>query len=339
MINKDKHGNDNIQNLLTSQESVIAKGYLAIIVFIHHVILYSKCLVGTVIYKIASLGGFLAVSMFFFLSGYGLSVSLKRDKAYINKIIRNRIPIIYSNYLVSVLCYFIMYLLAGRNVSLRLVFQSLLFGKTIVFGGWYIQTVLLFYACYYFAFKTIHDNRLVSLTLVLALNLAYMAVCYCLNMDSFWYISTVGFMGGILCTDITNFTKLQHKSIVIKRTAISISFILFFVFLFAYTHEEQFEIQLLFGMLACVFFIIIFLAMLKAMSKSKVLSKVGLWFGRYSFSIYLFQGIFILGLCEFTDNYLYLIWFYLICSLGTIIVSFVMTRLFNRINRIIRREI
>ena len=138
----------NVKEMLTKQESIIAKGYLAIIVFLHHAILYSSCLMDTIIFKIFSLGGFLAVSAFFFLSGYGLSVSSKRDRTYIDTMVKNRVFVIYLNYLICVFCYIVLYLIIKRDISFELLVQSFLFGKTIVFGGWYIQALILFYLFY-----------------------------------------------------------------------------------------------------------------------------------------------------------------------------------------------
>ena len=119
------------------------KGIFAVMVLLTHmhgrVALFSNSIVGTLF----SAFGYLAVSGFFFLSGFGLTEQSKKE-GYIKAFPKRKVLPFYLLCCVSVLIYLLRDIIFANQISLIGVVKSFLWGDTVVENGWYLQAQLLF---------------------------------------------------------------------------------------------------------------------------------------------------------------------------------------------------
>ncbi len=176
--------------------TISLRGLMASTVLLHHVYQNISVFHGSVAGGILQLAGYLAVSVFFFLSGYGLTTQYLRSPAFYrtNFLCRRVLPY-YCEYLFIVFVYIAFFMAMGEPGGFLTIFQSLLYGKTIVAKGWYFQTQLLIYAFFYVAIrfcpKKIHIWLLFELVVFCVCN-------YMLGMESTWYESVFAFWEGTI---------------------------------------------------------------------------------------------------------------------------------------------
>lgn len=186
-----------VRDGLAKKNTDALRGVLALIILLHHLYEYAGFLAGTPVSLLLQMSGYLCVSLFFFLSGYGLMCSLKsKGQDYVRSLPRKRILPLWCFYLFLFALYvgmnFIRVKLMGEpfragtslfdfetgNVQWGLLLQSFLFGfgKTIVGNGWYIQVILILYLAFWLVFTIFHSpkGRWIGMT---AFTLAYIAVC------------------------------------------------------------------------------------------------------------------------------------------------------------------
>ena len=127
------------------------KGLLAVSVMLHHFAQVADFRLNLLSYMLAPFGT-LSVAAFFFLSGYGLMLSVnQKGQAYIHSFPRSRILPYYIICVALVMLSVVNSLVAqNETITLWLVLQSVTFGPdTIVAKGWYLQVSLLSYISFY----------------------------------------------------------------------------------------------------------------------------------------------------------------------------------------------
>lgn len=126
------------------------KGICAVCVVIHHLYQQTDIAKEHIIGKFLQSLGFLAVAVFFFLSGYGLVVSVKRKGTdYIRAFPIKRIVPFYINNVILIFVYVLLFTTVKGGVSHQEFIQSFFWGGTVVKNGWYLQVILMFYISFY----------------------------------------------------------------------------------------------------------------------------------------------------------------------------------------------
>lgn len=160
------------------------RGILAIFIILHHVYL---CGHYGFLSEFKSWGA-ISVSMFLFISGYGLTKSYQiKGASYLKGFIKNR------------LCMAI--LLPCAVVILLQALIALVSGNCVTFLGllknngerWFIAAILYLYLSFYLT--AIARTKLKSI-IIISLVLAYVLVAINLNLGRCWYISIWGFVVG-----------------------------------------------------------------------------------------------------------------------------------------------
>ena len=174
------------------------KGYLALGVLLHHLcqhtnIINHESILGFFMQSL----GYCCVSLFFFISGYGLSVSFNKHSGggYLINYQRNRVLPIFAVNALLVLMYATLKLLLHYEVTVSNFVLSFFYGGDIVEYGWYLPCIMLFYEVFYFSAK--YCGRHIP-EAVLGTTVLYMALCLLFNMPSFWYMSSLAFPCGVL---------------------------------------------------------------------------------------------------------------------------------------------
>lgn len=217
-INKEHNLSLNICNCL--------KGILACMILLCH-------LHGRVqLFHIGPLGGvltslgYLSVSMFFFLSGFGLTESTHIKTNYIKTFPNKKVLPFYLLCVFTILIYLTRDILVGNDFNVLLFVQSFLFGNTIIDNGWYLQVQLIFYLLFFLVFRFAKRRKVLILFAAISL---YSLFCFAFGVSSVWFEAGLCFPLGIFYSE--NKDKI-HSLIFKNKTKFIFSF-LFFIVLFA----------------------------------------------------------------------------------------------------------
>ena len=178
--------------------------------------LFSHSLLGTVFTAM----GYLAVGVFFFLSGYGLYASMEKKKGYLEHFIGQKFLPFYVVYLFLCVVYVITMLILKGSVDGSQLLFSMLYGKTVVVSGWYLQAQMLLYLVFYLTFK-FTKNGLYWTLLATAL---YCIVCPLVGLPSTWYETVPCFVLGLWAAKNNALIQewLQKRTLVISAGAINL---------------------------------------------------------------------------------------------------------------------
>lgn len=304
------------ENFLSRQTTNSLKGLFALMVLISHlharVEIFSSSVIGTAF----SACGYLAVSGFFFVSGYGLSAGVQQKKDYIKQFHSKKILPYYAMCVGVILIYFLRDLLLTGSIDWPVFIQSFFFGKTIVDMGWYLQTQLVLYLLFYIAFRCFR-NGLRSLAV---LTVCYCVVCMLWGMSSFWYESVVCFALGAFCA--ANITKIVLFLKNRKRTLFC-SGMLFVLLLATMLFGSKailpklLRTSIKMGSALCFTSLLVLVV-----SLIKIENPVTDFLGKYSFEVYALQGLFLYGYRPMIANdYLYIL-----AVVGSVIAAAMLAR-------------
>ncbi len=271
------------------------------------VALFSNSIVGTLF----SAFGYLAVSGFFFLSGFGLSEQSKKDD-YIKAFPKRKVLPFYLICCVSVLIYLLRDIIFANQISILGVLKSFLWGGTIIENGWYLQTQLLFYVFFYLSFQFMKKHKEIALFVLL---LTYCVFCFSLNYASTWYEASFAFLVGLIVSEkkqrIEDFLKKNSTAF----TTLALLTVVFVVALFFGNKTYLPEMfRVIVKMLSSVLFTLVALT---AVSKIKIECSLTRFLGKYSLGIYVIQGIFLTALRPIIQND----WLYILAIILTVIAA------------------
>ncbi|SKB63780.1 Peptidoglycan/LPS O-acetylase OafA/YrhL, contains acyltransferase and SGNH-hydrolase domains [Lachnospiraceae bacterium] len=200
--------------LLSIDSSLILRGIAAIIVMIHH---YSLRMVNPSKMYYFWHTGYIAVFIFFFLSGYASFTQLKRkgdtfwNKYFINRFLRLLIPFVIINTIASIfyLPSPIMYLKAMISLKRILGNES----EWIII--WFLAAILFFTILFWASFRFVKEEKYALIIFLLG-SVAYAAVnIFVLHHNNFWFNTTPAFFTGIMyarfkpiISDFLNRTKI-----------------------------------------------------------------------------------------------------------------------------------
>lgn len=271
---------------LSKGNTTCLKGILSLIVVLHHLD-QNTALFCWVPDGILYISGYLAVAVFFFLTGYGLVSSYHaKGQAYIRMFPMCRIlPFWLANALL-VLIYSGADVALGRGeLSARLVLTSLFFGSdTIVSKGWYLQAALVIYVCFYLIFS-LAKTRNARFLLAFAAVGMYGVVCVALSFPGYYYETIPAVLIGGIWWEFRE--KVEHfgksKPGVLLLAAANLA-----VFLLA---RRDFALAPLFRMVLVVLFLPLCMYVLRVLPIDCAVTRL---LGKYSFEIYGFHGLFLL---------------------------------------------
>ena len=189
---------ENRQAGISSDCSNCLKGIFAICVLIHHLYQHCGLLHQTIIGGCLQAAGYLSVSCFFFLSGYGLYASyMSKGETYINGFLKRKIAPFYCLILFFTVIYFVEGILTGQTFSAGIMLKSVTFGGTIIGNGWYLQVQLLLYLFFLATFRMVKDGRL-RILFIFGECLLFCTCLYALGYSSTWFESVLAFPVGMM---------------------------------------------------------------------------------------------------------------------------------------------
>lgn len=140
------------EDYLAPKQSKTVRGVAAIFILFHH-LSFKICVEGSIFYNCYAYVGILCVAVFFFYSGYGLTISLRNKKNYMQGFIRKRFLTILVPYLMIAFIYWIWSAMNGNPYSIRYMLLSYLSGYPFVENSWYVVVILFYYLVFYILVK------------------------------------------------------------------------------------------------------------------------------------------------------------------------------------------
>lgn len=299
-------------HFMSKSETSSLKGILVCMVLISHlsarVSLFSASLLGTLF----SAFGYLAVSFFFFLSGFGLYERYRQSgAAYMKTFFGKRILPYYAMCCFVILIYLIRDLLLTGTTDYIVLAQSFFFGKTIVDMGWYLQAQLLLYVLFFLVFRFAKRDQILWVTVLAAL---YCGACAIAGLATTWYEAVICFPLGMLCA--REKTAILRQAGSLKKTLLQLLLLLpvFLVVLLLGNKQILPEpLRICVKMVSCVAFAGL---VLLAAAQIKTENPVTAFLGKYSLEIYVLQGLFLYGLRPVIHND----WLYIAAVLAGVIL-------------------
>ena len=170
------------------------KGFLAIGIVFHH--LSQWVTTGEEFSNFGYMGTYI-VSVFFFLSGYGLYVQNERKENYLNNFLGKRLSRILIPFMVISSIYLIYRNLNGQELTISFFVNLFKKGSTVIYNGWFVNIIILMYVFFYISFK-MFSNRTISILINTILIVVYIILAIRLEYGFWWYNSSLPFVLGLL---------------------------------------------------------------------------------------------------------------------------------------------
>lgn len=183
--------------ILSKDKSNAVKGVLAILIVFHH--FSTTCDISS--FSEFRRWGSIIVSVFFFMSGYGLgrSITLK-GKVYLSNFLSHRLwKSVILPYIIALII-FLVYLNVDVPDASTLV-GDWSRGFTLLPNAWFIVALALMYLGFFFINKTSGRCHVVKIFLY---TLVYIIIVYSVGFERCWYVSVIMFPLGMLYADKEN---------------------------------------------------------------------------------------------------------------------------------------
>ncbi len=273
---------------LRAGELLPIRGICAMVVVLHHV---EQRTAGSYryLFRYFSLAGYLAVAVFFAISGFALSAQYEKNPNYLRGFLRRRYPSVLLPYAlataVSLGRYLVLDLLAGENVmgqmGLRL-YQMFRNGTPILLYSWYVEVLAVLYLLFYCIYRLAGEKKVLRFVLLSAGTWGIGAVCRYLGYGEHWYNSLLAFLAGILYFE---YSKSKHYRPGPRPWGILLSGGLFGILLVLHNRDWS---NLLWTELSAALWAVFVFQLAEAFRfRSKILQ----YLGSRSYEIYLCQGI------------------------------------------------
>lgn len=279
------------KDYLSIKSTNMLKGFFAIVVLFHHLALWTSA---GIIFRQFKLVGYLAVSIFFFFSGYGLQKKYMTDENYSKQFLSRRIPTVLIPYIIITVIYWSAYALQGKMYSLIDIILKLRRGYPIAENSWYIINILIFYFIFWVLMRTCKKHYAAMIIGACVYYVAWIFICRALSFGGWWYNTVHLLIIGMLWAygeKKINTTITKHYFIISP-----IVLILLFASLISgiFVDKMQNEIIVLLTKIisAMLFVFTIILFTMKFRIGNGILN----FLGNISFEIYMIQGLWMLTL-------------------------------------------
>lgn len=276
------------------------KGFLALGIVFHH--LSEWITTGTEFSNFSYMGTYI-VSVFFFLSGYGLYIQNERKEGYLDNFLVRRLSRILIPFIFISSIYLIYRSINGQALTTSFFMNLFKKGSTIIYNGWFVDIIILMYVFFYISFK-IFSNRTVAILVNILLIGGYIILAIKLGYGFWWYNSSLPFVLGLLWAK----NKKYIDEILNKYYFIILVCITGLLFI---SHQYSFVLKKLhlidsysYGFAANLDNIIFTLFSILIVRKIDFSNKYLLFLGRISFELYMIHGLVmsIIGKCFVTSR-------------------------------------
>ena len=332
------------ENYLSLHNTTCLKGILAIcIIFCHlwgvislEAPKLSEGIIGHTIGRICTVLGYLSVAVFFFLSGYGLTLQYqKRGERYLKNFLQQRIVPLYIINIFLIFFYWGARALFGEQISWRLLVSSFVFGGTVIASGWYLQSILLFYGLFFLSFKYFKKGVSQILTLIAGFFI-YLVLCFLLRLESTWYESSCCLIIGVIWGKFGNSITVKLEAKKTLATYLFLSAVLFGItFIFGNFSFLSESLRISIKCLSSCFFVIFVVLLLRVLPIDNFITY---FLGKISLEIYVFHGFFLmLYNCKWIHIHNWILYSVLVI-VSTIVWAWVIHPLFSKVLKFRKKE-
>ena len=288
------------------------KGVAAILIVFSHAHYYIPNLG---VLKIFKPFGYIGVSLFFFCSGYGVMKKYSLDSRYMDGFLQKRLKGVYLPYIVTTVLWFVVNALLlhetyDLNTAATEVIQSVLLIKTSLPFAWYVLAVLVWYCIFFLTAKIIREPQ-TMLRCLIVLNVIWYIVGILTGVPSFYYNGTCCIIIGCAVA-IKNKIKAPSKAALIS----SVVGLCFSIIALHFWGEVS---SLMYTLTIAISSSLFILFMYIVGYDIRFHSKVTKYIGKYSYEIYLTQGIAYVISKEWTVNLKSGFWIVFLMSMVTFI--------------------
>lgn len=156
--------------------------------------------------------GQIGSSVFLFMSGYGLFISMTSKEELKVSYLLQHIQKILEPFLVAFVLCFPMVAIAhqcGEDYDLQLV-NLLWLSMPTGIDMWFLKTILLFYIFTFFIVRWVKTTRGRTVCLG-AIMLTHIVILYLNRVPGYWYVSNLPFLCGVFCSQATTIGH-RHRS-------------------------------------------------------------------------------------------------------------------------------
>ena len=182
---------------LSQSRSVAARGVLALLIVLHHYSTEMALPPTQLLYPV----GAMAVGVFFFMSGYGLSYSYAhKGDDYLRHFLPKRFSKIILPFFLAILAWQVEEICLYGIEDLPNRWSMLAQGLTrgwLPFS-WYVWVALYYYIAFYLIFRFIRSPRLRWVAMLTSWGVQVALVKYGFGWDDYWYISSHLFVMGMI---------------------------------------------------------------------------------------------------------------------------------------------
>lgn len=183
---------------LSKDSTGALKGLLCVVIFFHHFAGFFKSF--DILYYVLVHTGFLAVALFFFVSGYGLAVSAKTKAGYVKTFLPKRLLRVLVPYWICLLLYILAALVFGvptkSSVDWKNILLSLVGASEIAENSWFVPAIVFLYVLFWLCLRFF--KRKTALLLMLGVMAALSAVFIATGKMTVWSSSFFGFYIGVV---------------------------------------------------------------------------------------------------------------------------------------------
>jgi peptidoglycan/LPS O-acetylase OafA/YrhL len=210
-----------------------------IIIVLHHYSQYIVSEIGNpnvITNLLSSQGGYLAVSIFFFLSGYGLTISFNKKSLTFAEYLRKRFSKVYiPAVLVSIIWIIVLNIsecktiqIAPNMVGIPPIIEGIFKSFLLSFYDpvlWFVKVIIIFYGLLYLYKRFTFPQKLSSTVLLLAFTL-FSTILVRYAIGPFASVSIPAFYIGVYIADNPNMEKMRCIKNMLIISIISISSLL-----------------------------------------------------------------------------------------------------------------
>lgn len=258
------------------------RGYAILGVMIHHMVLKMSSASILLPFRLV---GYLCVSLFFFLSGYGLyQAARKRGDAYTHGFLQKRLTAVYIPAVFAQFLYMVVLVLVfHRRMTVPACLEGLFVLYPLDTNQWYILAALYHYLMFWLSLKYLQKWKY-RILLLLAAALAYLAFCVAMGLPKNWFDTSFCFVIGVA------FAAYGRKAFFwLRRTAVVLPVLLavFGMSVFLSYGKEDAQ-SLVFRCVSSITFVLLTLALMRIVDLSHC--KAAVFLGSISLECYLMHS-------------------------------------------------
>lgn len=303
---------------VSKEITIVLKAFLPLVIVLHHLAFKTDILQFSWLMRI----GPSIVSLFFFMSGYGLFYSLRYKPNYLNDFATKRLSSLLIPYIISIIIYQGLSFFIDKKLPINDLF-IFLDGDTncILPASWYVIVIFILYCLFWVCFIT---KNIISKQIILFFisGLILIFLFKIINFPAYWYISIGAFFIGTLYS----MSEWLHK----KHVSIIYTMIYFTVIIICYMINSLITRMVLYALIPLLIIKILNITKVNSLYKSNII----FFLSKISYEIYL-SHVIIYRLLRNDGLYIksdYM--FIILCFIFTIILSYIIMLLTNKIKAI-----